>query len=76
MNRVLAPAIAVLLTVSYAAYFFTFQFFQTGSDIYGECPGLESAANESSDVPMSLSDRGPFSRPLRDREIWDVSVAV
>jgi hypothetical protein len=52
-NFMLASVISLPLVVLYGGYYLTFQFFQTGSDRYGQCGVLMEAAALSHDIPGS-----------------------
>ena len=54
----LALLISAPLTLFYGTYFMTVQFFQTGSDSYGDCSGLENIAASETEIPASLSMPG------------------
>jgi hypothetical protein len=46
--------IAIPLAILYGVFYFGMQFIATGADRFGECPGLDEAANASHEIPESL----------------------
>jgi hypothetical protein len=54
----LAVLISIPLTGLYGVFYFGMQFLQSGSDVLGECSGLDQAAANSGDIPDSVSTPG------------------
>jgi|SRR5271170_2342622 len=83
-----AFAIAIPLTILYALFAFAMQFFISGADRLGECPGLDGAASSTNVIPESkwtpgqlavgcgVERRGMFLSYYNDITVYGVTDAA